>query len=148
MTNETIKTEVGNIVDSAAGAVKQLTTTIDQWPLSVLIVAVLVVVIIMLRSIEKFPNNRILLTIVLLGAVMNGFMGSRTSVPNDQPYPRIVLAFKGALLGFIACGIYSIGLKRFEKKFRFIKGQMNGDTMEFDRRQLKDFDKTEPPTKT
>lgn len=135
MTNE-IKTEVGNIVDSAAGAVKQLTTTIDQWPISVLIVAVLVLVIIVLRTVEQFPNNRILLVIVLLGGVMNGIMGSTKSVASDQAYPSMVLAFKGMLLGFIAAAIHSLLIKRFEKKFPILRGKMNGDTVLFNRKEI------------
>ena len=137
MTNE-ITTEVGSVVNAAVGAVKNLTTSIDQWPTSVTIVAVLIVVTVMLRLSEKCPNRWIPIIVITLGGVMNWFMGSVASVPADQEFPRMLLGFKGMLIGFIACVAYIVLLKRFEKRLPLLSGR-SGDTMEIKR---EDIDKT------
>lgn len=129
-TTNAVKTEVNQIVDSAAGAVKQLVTTIDQWPVSVLIVAVLLVTIIVIRGSTKFPSRIAVPAVITIGAGMNAVLGSIKSVPSDQAYPQLVLAFKGVLLGFISCFIYMVVLKRFEKKLPFLSGSF-GDTITF-----------------
>ena len=146
MTNE-IKTEVSNIVDSAAGAVKQLATTIDQWPISVLTVAVGVVVIVVIRGSTRLSNRFVVPIVIVIGMGMNAILGSVKSVPADQAYPTLVLAFKGLLLGFIACSIYMIGLKRFEKKLPFFSGTWEtGEFRRTDIPELKD-DAKDPKTK-
>ncbi len=137
------------MVDSAAGAIKQLTTTIDQWPITVLIVAVCFGIIIVLRSEDRFPNKRILPVICAIAMAMNGALGSVKSVPADQVYPTLVLVFKGLLLGLIACGVYGLVYKLFGKKVSLLSGKMGfGDTIAgWERKDLEEFKNNKPKDK-
>ncbi len=140
-TTNAVKTEVNTVVDSAAAGLKQLLTSMDQWPISLVILAVLVLIIPMMRLTDFIPNRWIPIVAIMLGGLMNMFMAGKqamVALGQDQEYPRLVLAFKGMLIGGVACIVYTIALKRFERYVPQLGGK-SGDTMEFKRDSIKEL---------
>lgn len=124
MTNEVAH----GVIDAAEGAVRQIITRMDQWPVAVLVVAVLLVFGIMLRMNHVFPNRLVPSVMLLVGGFSYAFLGNVKEVPPDQRYPMALLFFKGFLLGFIAWILLSTVWRMVEKKYPVLSGQ-NGNTM-------------------
>jgi hypothetical protein len=118
MTNELL-----GWLDTVTGAVKQM----EQWPVAVLLIAFLIVVGAMLKSLEVFPNRAIPTCLIVLGSVANAFLGNPGTVGPTQRHPIAVLALQGALLGFASIALHFLVLKRFEKYIPFLAGK-SGDT--------------------
>lgn len=80
-----------------------------------------------LRSIERFPNSAIWLVMLLLGAVLNGWIADPDTSPIAVKYRIwiVINAMIGGVIGFLAVIGYNKVLKRYIK---FFDGQREGDT--------------------
>lgn len=116
--------ELANITETVAGAVKQM----QQWPVALLIIAVLIVAGSSLKIIGFFPNRFIPISVIALGGIGNGFLGDISSVSSQQRHPLAVLVLQGIMLGFVAWILHASLLKRFEKFIPFLGGR-SGDTV-------------------
>lgn len=115
--------ELSGYLDTLGAAVKQM----EQWPVAILIVVVLIVMGSALKIVGLFPNRLIPIAVLLMGAAANWLLGDPGAVSETQRHPMVVLALHGFLLGFAAWIIHRWGLKRFENRIPFLAGK-SGDT--------------------
>lgn len=114
--------ELTGWMETVEGAIKQM----EKWPVALLIIAVLIVAGCCLKIIGIFPNRYIPISVISMGGVANGLLGSLDAV-KDQRHPIAVLVLQGVMLGCVAWIAHAFLLKRFEKYVPFLAGR-TGDT--------------------
>ncbi len=104
----------------------------QQQPIVVLLIPVLIVFGAMLKSLERFPNRAIPTVVILTGGIINAIFGTVHNPGAIDPETNLyfVKFIHGFLLGTGACLIHKLVLKRFEKFLPFLAGK-SGDTEEF-----------------
>lgn len=115
--------EITGWIGTLTSAVQQM----QQWPIAVLLVAVLIVMGGVLKSMELFPNRAIPAAVLTMGAIANALLGDPGSVSPAQRHPEAVLALQGILLGFAAWGLHHFLLRRLERFIPLLAGK-SGDT--------------------
>ena len=115
--------ELSGYLDTAIGVVRQ----IEQLPVAIAIVVVLVLAGSSLKALALFPNKLIPVAVLALGGIANAFLGNPGSVSPDYRFPEAGLALQGIILGFGAWVLHGLVLKRFEKRIPFLAGK-SGDT--------------------
>ena len=123
--------ELTGWIQTATEAVKQM----QQWPVAILIVATLIVMGGVLKSLEYFPNRMIPLMVLVLGAALNTMLGDTGSIAPTQRNPMAVLAMQGILLGFAAWALHALLLRRLERYIPFLAGK-SGDTVQIKKEDI------------
>lgn len=108
MTNELGMIQQG--VKTAEAVINQ----VQAWPVAVALVACLIVLRYALMLAHVFPNRAIPLTILIIGGVLNVFVGDVGKVDPTQRYPSVVLAMFGVILAFLSLVIRAVILKKYE----------------------------------
>lgn len=99
-------------------AISVFTDVIGQFsriPVIGLLGLVMLATGLMLKKIQMFPNKYIPIVIMTMGTIGGAYLGNPGKIDPDQPYPRVILAFYGFLIGFVVWGAHKWLLKRFEK---------------------------------
>lgn len=117
--------ELTGWIQTATEAVRQM----QQWPVAILIIAALIVMGGVLKSLEFFPNRAIPMMVLVLGAAANTMLGDTGSISPTQRNPMAVLALQGVLLGFAAWALHAFLLRRLERFVPLLAGK-SGDTVE------------------
>ena len=124
-------TDIDGIIRTITDAIGQM----QQWPISILLIAVLIALGSLMKLVAAFPNKLIPVAVILLGCLGNGFLGDPGTVNPAQRHPGIVLGLHGILLGFGAWAIHAGILKRFEKYVPLFAGK-TGDTTTIEKKDI------------
>jgi hypothetical protein len=106
-----------------------LRATIEQmheWPVSVMLVACLLVLGYALKLAHFVPNRMIPIVVMGLGLALNVFIGDTGKVAPNQRHPEVVLGLYGLMLGFISWVSHHAVIKRFEKYLPMLQGKEGG----------------------
>lgn len=119
--------EINNWIGAASAAVTQM----QQQPVAVLLIPVLIVFGAMLKSVPRFPNRMIPTCVILVGGAVNATFGSVANPGALAPDTNLtfVLFLHGFMIGTGAWFAHALVLKRFEKHLPFLAGR-SGDTVE------------------
>ena len=119
--------ELSNWIGTAGAAVSQM----QQQPMAVLLIPVLIVFGAMLKTVPRFPNRMIPTCVILVGGAVNTAFGSVANPGALDPNTNLnfVLFVHGFLIGTGAWMVHALVLKRFEKYVPFLAGR-SGDTQE------------------
>ena len=93
--------------------ISDLINQVSKAPVTLLLIAALVVIGYVLKSIEAIPNKFIPLILMAVGAVAMAFLGDSGTVNPDTRYPQAVLAVQGVIFAFAAWLLHAQLLKRF-----------------------------------
>lgn len=119
--------ELTNWLGAAGAAVSQM----QQQPLAVLLIPVLIVFGAMLKTIPRFPNRMIPTFVILAGGCVNAAFGSVSNPGALDPAANLTFVqfLHGFLIGTGAWVLHAVVLKRFERFVPFLAGK-SGDTVE------------------
>ena len=116
--------EIQSWIGMAGAAVQQM----QQQPVAVLLIPVLIVIGGALKSAERFSNRLIPSVLIIIGATANALLGDVDAVSKTQRHPEAVLAMQGMLLAFAAIALHHFLLRRLERFIPFLAGK-SGDTV-------------------
>lgn len=117
-------------VSDAITVITDIVGQARKLPFAGLLFFVLIAIGVVLKKSALFPNKYIPLVTLSLGAVGYAFLGDPGQIDPGQPYPRVILAFYGTILGFITWGSHRWFLKRLEQflpRGFFPKGSFDTD---------------------
>lgn len=90
-------------------------TQLTHSPAWLIIAVVTFCIGLTLKAVRPFSNRFIPLVTLPFSTAAYAFMGDRSQINPDQPYPVAMLAFYGFLLGFVTWGAHKFLLKKLEK---------------------------------
>lgn len=116
--------EVSRVTDVVNGIFNQM----DSWPTAMLLFASLIVMAFACRSLQKFPNRYIPITLLGIGVALNMALGEMKPLYRS---PLLVLACRGLFIGFVAIAVDAVIIKKLYKRFPFLTGRNGNGTTFF-----------------